>query len=334
MRTSRGHVKGTLTIPVISSDTVADLKRKLKRTLAPLVERDPSPAPTEKQQPFGDTMVRTPGKSPMRTPPSSHYERYGHGSNLRGTPEGRRPTSETKPAGVRSLSFSKMLDPKPNPHTPQQSPMKSPLSASGPRSGPLPPKIPLEDHSVSTTAPSSAKKITFSKDDDEDIPSAKLTANDLVSKLLHGRSPDRIPLFLCSALLIVWGMSPTITFCDIVLASVESGKPFFRKADVGIVLTMQHGSSCRDLMPELLSLPDLDPKDQSPIKVVVEKKPTWQSRYADENAPNSGGRFGNVQSKIDNKLGAIKNIDKKAVKNWFNTNMESFKVHMKNLADG
>ncbi|XP_024381244.1 uncharacterized protein [Physcomitrium patens] len=274
MRTSRGHVKGTLTIPVISSDTVADLKRKLKRTLAPLVERDPSPAPTEKQQPFGDTMVRTPGKSPMRTPPSSHYERYGHGSNLRGTPEGRRPTSETKPAGVRSLSFSKMLDPKPNPHTPQQSPMKSPLSASGPRSGPLPPKIPLEDHSVSTTAPSSAKKITFSKDDDEDIPSAKLTANDL------------------------------------------------------------HGSSCRDLMPELLSLPDLDPKDQSPIKVVVEKKPTWQSRYADENAPNSGGRFGNVQSKIDNKLGAIKNIDKKAVKNWFNTNMESFKVHMKNLADG
>jgi len=82
-------------------------------------------------------------------------------------------------------------------------------------------------------------------------------------------------------------------------------------------------------MPELLSLPDLDPKD-APMKVIVQRKPLSQT---DENT-TTGSRFGNVQSKIDNKLGAIKNIDKKAVKNWFNTNVESFKEHMRVLADG
>ena len=82
-------------------------------------------------------------------------------------------------------------------------------------------------------------------------------------------------------------------------------------------------------MPELLSLPDLDSKE-APTKVIVERKPLSQT---DENT-SSGGRFGNVQSKIDNKLVAIKNIDKKAVKNWFSNNVESFKEHMRVLADG
>ena len=90
-------------------------------------------------------------------------------------------------------------------------------------------------------------------------------------------------------------------------------------------------------MPELLSLPDLDSKD-APIKVIVERKPLSQT---DENTNTDNklgatwnNKLGNVQSKIDNKIGAIKNIDKKAVKNWFNTNVESFKEHMRVLADG
>jgi hypothetical protein len=90
-------------------------------------------------------------------------------------------------------------------------------------------------------------------------------------------------------------------------------------------------------MPELLSLPDLNPRE-APMKVIVERKPlsqTDENKHAHGNGNmNLGGRFGNVQSKIDNKLGAIKNIDKKAVKNWFSTNVESLKEHMRVLADG
>lgn len=93
----------------------------------------------------------------------------------------------------------------------------------------------------------------------------------------------------------------------------------------------QSSTSCRDLMPELLSLPDLDPKD-TPMKVIVERKPLSQTN--ENSTTPSGGRFGNVQSKIDDKLVAIKKIDKKAVKNWFSTNVESFKEHMRVLADG
>lgn len=93
---------------------------------------------------------------------------------------------------------------------------------------------------------------------------------------------------------------------------------------------MQNGSSCRDLMPELMSLPDPDPKvEQDMERVTVMEKPQQQV-FADEN--NSGGRFSNVQSNIDKKLGAIKNIDKVAVKKWFNTNMESLKEHIRVLA--
>lgn len=268
MRTSKGQVKGTLTIPVISSDTVADLQRKLKRTLAPLVEHNLSEAPAEKQEPYGDTMMRCPRKNPLRAPPSNPF--INHIAKLRNLDD-RKPSSETTHVRSRSLSFSKLLDLNSNVLTPQQSPIKPPFSPGGSKSGLLPPQKPLEVISSETIEPSAAKKLDFDKESKEEVLSAKICSNDL------------------------------------------------------------NGSSCRDLMPELLSLPD--PKDQS-LKVIVEKKPSWQSRYADENAPNSGGRFSNVQNKIDNKLGAIKNIDKKAVKNWFNTNMESFKVHMKNLADG
>ena len=107
------------------------------------------------------------------------------------------------------------------------------------------------------------------------------------------------------------------------------------RPNAGIACLSQKGSSCRDLMPELLSLPDVDPK-HTPIKVIVERKPLSQ---ADENRntntnSNIGSRFVSVQSKIDTKLGAIKNIDKKAVKNWFNTNVESLKEHMRAIADG
>lgn len=272
MKTSKGHVKGTLTIPLIATDTVSDLKRKLQRTLAPLIERNLSAAPAQPHQPFGETMMRTPGKSPLRTPPRNHFS-DGHdlSGNLKSVNDGRKLTSDSKTAGVRSLSFSKLRNLSPNPkpilHSPQHCPVEPAYSPGGPRSVPLPSKKPHDDIPVSTNAPPSAKKLTFTS---------------------STKGSPAVP--------------PT---------------PDLNK------------SSCRDLMPELLSLPDLDPKD-TPMKVIVQRKPLSQT---DENTTTSS-RFSNVQSKIDNKLGAIKNIDKKAVKNWFSNNVESFKEHMRVLADG
>lgn len=83
-------------------------------------------------------------------------------------------------------------------------------------------------------------------------------------------------------------------------------------------------------MPELMSLPDPDPKVEQVVERVIVMEKPQQQVFADEN--NSGGRFSNVQSNIDKKLGAIKNIDKVAVKKWFNTNMESLKEHIRVLA--
>ena len=170
MRTIKGHVKGTLTIPVIATDTVSDLKRKLKRTLAPLVERNapaaPVVAPAANQQPFGDTMLRTPGKSPMRTPPRSRFSSNdGHqGSGERRTTEVRKISSESKSGGGRSLSFSKLMNLSPNPkpmfQSPQHCPVEAPYSPGGPKSGPLPSKKPLEDVTESKVAPP-AKRLTF-----------------------------------------------------------------------------------------------------------------------------------------------------------------------------
>jgi len=166
MRTSKGHVKGTLTIPVIATDTVSDLKRKLRRTLAPLIERNLTVAPAQTHQPFGETMIRTPGKSPMRTPPRNHFsDSHDLSGNSKSTNDGRKLTSESKTAGVRSLSFSKLRNLSPNPkpilHSPQHCPVEPAYSPGGPRSGPLPPKKPLDDHPMSTYAPPSAKKLTF-----------------------------------------------------------------------------------------------------------------------------------------------------------------------------
>lgn len=175
MRTSKGHVKGTLTIPVIATDTVSDLKRKLKRTLAPLIERNVSVAPAQTLQPFGETMMRTPGKSPMRTPPRNHFsDSHELSGNLKSINDGRKLTSESKTAGVRSLSFSKLRNCSPNPkpilHSPQLCPMEPASSPGGPKSGPLPSKKPLDDYSVTTIAPHSAKKLSFTSKT-EDVPS-------------------------------------------------------------------------------------------------------------------------------------------------------------------
>lgn len=40
LRTSKGHIIGSVTIPVLTTDTVSDLKRKVRRTLQPLTERN------------------------------------------------------------------------------------------------------------------------------------------------------------------------------------------------------------------------------------------------------------------------------------------------------
>jgi hypothetical protein len=134
MRTSKGHVKGTLTIPVLTTDTVSDLKRKLRRTLQPLVERNMGSHASEAEatprkaapEPFGDTIiktpVRTPVKTPVRTPPTvqssncmdsvdrhrSTSERCPN-SEERGTSERRKLSFESKHGG-RALSFSKLMN--------------------------------------------------------------------------------------------------------------------------------------------------------------------------------------------------------------------------------
>ena len=182
MRTSKGHVKGTLTIPVIATDTVSDLKRKLKRTLAPLVERNVSVGPTANQQPFGDTMLRTPGKSPMRTPPRSRFSsNEGHqGSEEWRNAELRKISSESKNGGGRSLSFSKLMSLSPNPkpvfQSPQHCPAQAPYSPGGPKSGPLPSKKPLEDITEAKPAPATAKRLTFTSK--SDIPPNSVAAPD------------------------------------------------------------------------------------------------------------------------------------------------------------
>ena len=107
------------------------------------------------------------------------------------------------------------------------------------------------------------------------------------------------------------------------------------RPNVGIACFLQKGSLCGDLMPKLLSLLDVDPKD-TPIKVIVKRKPLSQ---ADENRntntnSNIGSMFFSMQSKINTKLDAIKNIDKKVVKNRFNTNVESLKEQMRAILDG
>ena len=98
-------------------------------------------------------------------------------------------------------------------------------------------------------------------------------------------------------------------------------------------------------MPELLSLPDPDPREnhsrekhirethtrENHTRVIVQAKPNDENNFQDENT--TSGRFGSVQSNIDKKLGAIKNIDKKAVKQWFNTGMDSLKEQLRVLAD-
>ncbi|CAM6083136.1 unnamed protein product [Calypogeia fissa] len=40
LRTSKGHIIGSITIPILTTDTVSDLKRKVRRTLQPLKERN------------------------------------------------------------------------------------------------------------------------------------------------------------------------------------------------------------------------------------------------------------------------------------------------------
>lgn len=101
-------------------------------------------------------------------------------------------------------------------------------------------------------------------------------------------------------------------------------------------------------MPELLSLPDPDPREnhtrenhirethsreirirENHSRVIVQEKPNDDNNFQDENT--TSGRFGSVQSNIDKKLGAIKNIDKKAVKQWFNTGMDSLKEQLRVL---
>lgn len=51
VRTQSGHVTGVLTIPVLTTDRISDLKRKIKRSLQPLVERNiPTGSSTAKEQ--------------------------------------------------------------------------------------------------------------------------------------------------------------------------------------------------------------------------------------------------------------------------------------------
>lgn len=199
MRTSKGHVKGTLTIPVLTTDTVSDLKRKLRRTLQPLVERNmsshasvaeatPRKAPPE---PFGDTIIKTPVKTPVRTPPTvqssncmDSVDRHRNtsercpNSEERGTSERRKLSFESKHGG-RALSFSKLMNGlspsthhhespqtshpqlKSILHTPQHSHVEAPFSPRGAKSGPLPTRKALDDLSLSTARPTPSRRLQF-----------------------------------------------------------------------------------------------------------------------------------------------------------------------------
>ena len=210
MRTSKGHVKGTLTIPVLTTDTVSDLKRKLKRTLQPLVERN-LPASDQNRidvtpKPFGDTIIKTPVKTPTPIHSSDRCDsverdrttserRPGSGERVTGE---RRPLSfESKNVGGRSLSFSKLMNRSPTTqspqkpplfsdsqathrpvlHTPQHLPVEGSFSPRGAKSGPLPSRKALDDLS-GPTGPSSARRLRF--DSTALAPSHERSASDLV----------------------------------------------------------------------------------------------------------------------------------------------------------
>jgi len=299
MRTSKGHVKATLTIPVLTTDTVADLKRKLKRTLQPLGDRNFGSASPAKDhihnelsqnsvEPTSDTFVKT----PVSTPPTESQKMEQTQKE-----DSNREKSQHPPGHGRSLSFSKLLSRSPstqspvqNPqvfsspanyavapspqkptllYTPQHAPLEAPFSPRGAKSGPLPMRKALDELPMgpSTAAPTSARRLNF-----ESNASSSRGGNSDMSQ-----------------------------------------------------------SSCRDLMPELLSLPDADPKVYRIHDVVRENPPSLAPHvYGDEN--NFKGRLSGMGSNMEKKFGAISNIDKKAVKQWFSTGMESLKEHIRVLA--
>ncbi len=191
MRTSKGHVKATLTIPVLTTDTVADLKRKLKRTLQPLVDRNFSSASPAKDhihnelsqnsvEPSSDTFVKT----PVSTPPTESQK-------MEQKEDSNREASQRPPGHGRSLSFSKLLSRSPSTHspiqspqifsspanyavapspqkptllyTPQHAPLEAPFSPRGAKSGPLPMRKALDELPMgpSAAAPASARRLNF-----------------------------------------------------------------------------------------------------------------------------------------------------------------------------
>lgn len=74
VRTSKGHVKGTLTIPVLTSDSVGDLKRKIRCTLQPTIERNASLSASAKDQFHIDVTPRSSPLPPSRAPSDSASE--------------------------------------------------------------------------------------------------------------------------------------------------------------------------------------------------------------------------------------------------------------------
>lgn len=209
MRTSKGHVKATLTIPVLTTDTVADLKRKLKRTLQPLGDRNIGSASPAKDcihnelsqnsvEPTSDTFVKT----PVSTPPTESQK-------MEQTPkeDSNRETRQHPPGHGRSLSFSKLLSRSPSTHspvqnpqifsspanyavaaspqkptqlyTPQHAPLEAPFSPRGAKSGPLPMRKALDELPMgpSAAAPASARRLNF----ESNASSSRVGNSDMVS---------------------------------------------------------------------------------------------------------------------------------------------------------
>ncbi|KAH7284762.1 hypothetical protein KP509_34G069500 [Ceratopteris richardii] len=102
LRTLKGVVMGTLTIPVLTTNTVADLRKKIKRSLQPLIERNLSMNSPVKEPRHIDITPRsspaTPNVTNFRSPATPSV------TNLRSSPSTALKSSPaTRNASVRAL---------------------------------------------------------------------------------------------------------------------------------------------------------------------------------------------------------------------------------------
>jgi ubiquitin C len=160
VRTLKGSVTGTVTIPVLTTDRIIELRKKIKRSLQPLVERNLSMMQTPQREPKHIDI--TPGACKISAMnPSSSCTRPPLSSSSSSPAEKAKQNAVMRQKLVAAGgSFSSPLPPPLPPPTPSSSSSASPLSASR-----LPvasaARLHLEHPSSSALKTTSARRLEF-----------------------------------------------------------------------------------------------------------------------------------------------------------------------------